>query len=331
MRLLFELLGEHKTLPRSEVLACIEAEGFDYRILDEEERILILETKADPRRLGERLGLSHYVDEYLASGTLSELEEAAKDLSTLRGTIALRRKDLRPKAKGRDHQGAVERIGRILSKTYSINLDSPDNEIRLIMGKKNYLALRIVAVNRSSFDRRKADRRPFFSPISLHPKYARALVNLARARKGKAFLDPFCGTGGILIEAGLIGAKLVGSDIRVEMIKGCRKNLLSFGLASVLLQSDVGRIWERVDSVSSIATDPPYGKSSTTMKEKLSSLYERSFGSFSKILGRNGYLGIVLPDRGSIEIGENFLLLEEVHEQKVHKSLTRNYCVFRNY
>ena len=35
MRLLFELLGEHQTMPRAEVLACIEAEGSNYEVLEE--------------------------------------------------------------------------------------------------------------------------------------------------------------------------------------------------------------------------------------------------------------------------------------------------------
>lgn len=331
MRLLFELLGEHETLPRAEVLATVEAEGFDYDILEEEDRILILETEAEPARLGERLALTRYVDEYLASGTLSKLEDAARNLRPLKGSIALRKRDLRPKPERVGKQDELDRLGTILTETYPVNLDNPDNEIRLILGRKNYLALRKATIEKSSFGKRKVDRRPFFSPISLHPKYARALVNLARTSMGKTFLDPFCGTGGILIEAGLIGAKLVGSDIKEDMIEGCRENLLNYNLDSVLFQSDVGEIQQRVDKVSSIVTDPPYGRSSTTMREELGSLYRRSFESISEVLEGGGYLVIVLPDKSFIETGKEFLQLEEVHEQRVHKSLTRYYCIFRNY
>ncbi|TET89473.1 MAG: methyltransferase domain-containing protein [Methanomassiliicoccales archaeon] len=331
MRLLFELLGEHETLPRAEVLACIEAEGHDYEISEEESRILVLETEAEPERLGERLGLTRYVDEHLASGSISELEDAARGLRPLSGSIALRRRDLRPRPERDSGDEGLNRIGGILANTNPVDLDSPDNEVRLISGKNNYLALKKAAIERSSFGERKVDRRPFFSPISLHPKYARALVNLARTSKGKTFLDPFCGTGGILIEAGLIGAELMGSDIKEEMIEGCRENLLSYNLDSFLFRSDVGDISENVDSVSSIVTDPPYGRSSTTMKEELGSLYRRSFESFSDVLERGGYLAIVLPDKAFIEVGEEYLRLEEVYEQRVHRSLTRFYCVFKNY
>jgi tRNA (guanine10-N2)-dimethyltransferase len=330
MRLLFELSGEHGTLPRSEVLACIEAEGRDNKILEEEERILVLETDADPERLGQRVALVHVISEQVSSGTLSELDEDARDLD-IEGTVAIRMKDMRPKQERVKADDILKRIGRVLTKGRDVDLDEPDNEIRLILGVKSHLGLQKARIDRSSFEQRKVDNRPFFSPVSLHPKYARALVNLARASNGENLLDPFCGTGGILIEAGLIGAKLVGSDVKEEMIEGCRRNLQKYGVRSSLYRSDVGEIGKHVENVSSIATDPPYGRSSTTMKEDLNSLYERSFSSFREILKTDGFLAMALPSEESIDLGRKFLHLEEVHKQKVHGSLDRFYCVFKNH
>ncbi|MCK4444907.1 MAG: hypothetical protein KAW09_10200, partial [Thermoplasmata archaeon] len=183
----------------------------------------------------------------------------------------------------------------------------------------------------SSYQQRKVDNRPFFSPISLHPKFARAMVNLSRAASGKSFLDPFCGTGGLLIEAGMIGAKVIGGDIKGGMIDGCQESLLKYGISSTLLQSDVGDIGEQVDRVHSIATDPPYGRSSTTMKEDPGSLYERSFKAFADILEEKGYLAIVLPREEFAEMGSQYMELVETHKQRVHRSLDRYYCVFRNH
>jgi tRNA (guanine10-N2)-dimethyltransferase len=330
MRLLFELSGEHGTLPRSEVLACIEAEGYDHRILEEEDRILILETDAGPERLGQRVALAHVIGEYVSSGTISELVEDATNLD-IEGTIAIRMKEMRPKQERVNADEALERVGSVLTKGRDVDLDEPDNEFRLILGVNNYLGLQKARIDRSSFEQRKVDNRPFFSPVSLHPKYARALVNLARASVEETLLDPFCGTGGILIEAGLIGAKPIGIDVKEEMIEGCRKNLQKYEVPSTLYQSDVGEIGEHVKKVPSIATDPPYGRSSTTMKEDPSTLYERSFGSFRDVLEDDGFLAIALPNEESIELGKKFLRLEEVHKQKVHGSLDRFYCVFRNH
>ncbi len=331
MRLLFELSGEHETLPRSEVLACIEAEGQGYDIVEDRNRVLVLDTEVDPQRVGERVSLAHNVNEHIASGTISELEEAARDAISLEGSVAIRLKDLRPRPEREDASEALERLGAILTKQRSVDLKNPDNEIRLILGESNHLALKRAKIDRPSFQQRKVDNRPFFSPISLHPKYARALINLARASRGVGFLDPFCGTGGILIEAGMIGAKLVGSDIKEEMINGCRENLQKYDLNSTLFKSDVGEIKNHIEAVPSIATDPPYGRSSSTMREDPASLYERSFSVFNEILQEKGYLAIVLPREEFIEIGKRYMRLEEVHKQRVHKSLDRFYCVFRNH
>jgi tRNA (guanine10-N2)-dimethyltransferase len=323
MRLIFELSGEHNTLPRSEILASIEAEGHDWRMVDEADRILILDTDADSVRLGERIALAHNVGELLASGTESDLEDAAKDLVDIEGTIAIRMRDLRPKPKRTENRKLLESIGGILTKERKVNLDDPENEIRLIHGDKYYMTLNRASIDRPSFQRRKVDNRPFFSPISLHPKFARAMVNLARASTGRSFLDPFCGTGGILIEAGMIGAKVIGGDAKKEMIEGCNENLRKYGISSDLLRSDVGDLRGKVEKVHSIATDPPYGRSSSTIREEPGSLYERSFKTIAD--------AIVLPKEEFVEIGSQFLELQETHKQRVHKSLDRFYCVFRNH
>jgi hypothetical protein len=49
---------------------------------------------------------------------------------------------------------------------------------------------------------------------------------MSGALPGEWILDPFCGTGGTLIEAALIGCREAGTDADLEMIAGSRKNLL---------------------------------------------------------------------------------------------------------
>ena len=57
------------------------------------------------------------------------------------------------------------------------------------------------------------------------PRMARTLVNLSLAGSGSILLDPFCGTGGILIEAEMLGVHAVGSDFDPMMIQGCKENV----------------------------------------------------------------------------------------------------------
>ena len=58
----------------------------------------------------------------------------------------------------------------------------------------------------------------------LPPKLAQVMINLAGLDKGR-ILDPFCGTGVILQEAGLMNYSVYGTDLAEKMIRYTRENL----------------------------------------------------------------------------------------------------------
>ena len=184
-------------------------------------------------------------------------------------------------------------------------------------------------MNRSYFENRKAQHRPFFSPISLHPKLARVMVNLSAIKKGETLLDPFCGTGGILIEAGLIGAKVIGSDIEKKKTDGCKKNLDFYDIKEYeLFCSDIGDIDKHAAEVDSVVTDFPYGKATTTKGEDICRLYERAFENISCVLKENGRAVIGLSNKDMLSLGEKYFSLVEKHGFRAHRSLTRYFAVF---
>jgi tRNA (guanine10-N2)-dimethyltransferase len=156
------------------------------------------------------------------------------------------------------------------------------------------------------------------------------LVNLSCITKDKLLLDPFCGTGGILIEAGLIGVKVIGSDIEEKMIDGCKKTLDYYDIKNYkLFKSDIGKINNLVDSVDAIVTDMPYGKSTTTKGEKMCDLYDRAFEHISKVLKKNCRAVIGIYKKDLISIGKKYMKLEEIHELRAHRSLTRFFVVYK--
>jgi SAM-dependent methyltransferase len=65
----------------------------------------------------------------------------------------------------------------------------------------------------------------------LPPKLAQMLINLAGVTRGSALYDPFCGTGTVLIEAGLLGYTVLGSDLDPRMVAAAEANLVSQSLA----------------------------------------------------------------------------------------------------
>jgi len=319
MKLMFELSGEHPTLPRAEAIACLESEFIKFKIVDEGERVIVADIKGNVDRLS-LLALSHYVDEFLFSCRTEELFDYAKTIK-VDGTFKVNVKHVA----GKKTSNIERKIGDLIHG--KVDLKNPENEIRIIVSDRCFAGKKILKIDRKAFDKRKPQFRPFFSPISIHPRLARALVNLSRIKQNQVLFDPFCGTGGILIEAGLTGAKTVGSDIDEKMVKGCRENLEYFGIKNYdIFQSDVGDVSIKCDA---IVTDPPYGRSSSTKKENIEKLYERAFEVFRKILKKDRYLVIALPDKKFMDLGKKYLNLLETHPVRVHRSLTRYFCVYR--
>ncbi len=58
----------------------------------------------------------------------------------------------------------------------------------------------------------------------LPPKLARMLINLASTSETKTILDPFCGNGGLITEACLMGFKATGLDNQQKNIQSCKEN-----------------------------------------------------------------------------------------------------------
>lgn len=59
----------------------------------------------------------------------------------------------------------------------------------------------------------------------LPPKLAQIMINLAKPAPGARILDPFCGTGVVLLESVLMRHPVYGTDINQRMVKATRDNL----------------------------------------------------------------------------------------------------------
>jgi len=323
--ILFELSGEHPTLPTAEALACLRAEAPGFHQIGSGPGYLIV--KGDAGRMGravDRLALTHRAGRHLGSCGLDALERTAAGLDLPPGSVCVRVRAVQGLYPEVDTYALARKVGNALSSAHAIDLTSPAMYVRVLLSDEAHLFLVEREIDRRSFEQRKVAERPFLSPISLHPRYARALINLTEARAGDRLLDPFCGTGGIVIEAALMGMKAIGSDIDPAMVDGCRRNLRHFGLEAEVEVADVGDVPEMFGEVAAVATDPPYGRAASTRKEDLDTLYSRGMRSMARTLAPGGRAGVVLP----IEAGAEGLELQELHRQRVHRSLTRHYHVF---
>jgi tRNA (guanine10-N2)-dimethyltransferase len=321
---LFELSGEHPTLPLAELLATVRAEcpifnnilsGPGYAVIEFDESRL--------SSIARRLALTHRIGRFI--GVWNESMDLA--FSIPEGSIALRVRRFQENGKDLDIESITRSLGKHISHDRKVDLTDPDIEMRGFVSDHLLIHMKVCEVDRTQYEQRKVKERPFFSPISLHPKYARALVNLTELKAGQTLLDPFCGTGGILIEASLLGLRTLGSDLSADMIEGCGRNLEHFDLDKGHLAAiDIGSIEETFGKIDGIATDPPYGRSASTNKEELGRLYSRSMMSMRDTLSDDGRLAIIFPRHVDPPEG---LMVEQSYLQKVHRSLNRHYSVMK--
>ena len=115
--------------------------------------------------------------------------------------------------------------------------------------------------------------RPYFKPVTLDPRLARLMISLSQKdKKTTTIIDPFCGTGGIVIEASLLGYNVLASDLDPRMVEGTRKNISHLGLentkAEVSDAGEIDKIWNKQSSCSFVF-DPPYGRSAWKSGEGL--------------------------------------------------------------
>ncbi len=137
------------------------------------------------------------------------------------------------------------------------DINDPQLRICFYFTKSCVFALRRIHENSERFQDRRAHLRPDSAPVSLSPRLARACVNMTGTSKG-TICDPFCGTGGILIEAGLMNLKAVGFDISEQMVKATKNNLDHFRIRRYSIKkADALKIR---GMYSAIVTDPPYGR-----------------------------------------------------------------------
>ena len=90
--------------------------------------------------------------------------------------------------------------------------------------EKYYLARTMDVHNPFEFRKRDLMRPHQRAIFSIPPRLCRIMINLSGVKEG-VLLDPFCGIGGILQEAVLMGYDIMGSDISQEVVKMAVKNL----------------------------------------------------------------------------------------------------------
>jgi tRNA (guanine10-N2)-dimethyltransferase len=247
------------------------------------------------------------------------VEAAAIDRT---GTVAVRARDVRGTARIDTRRAERELGSALVDRGFVVDLDDPDHELRACFSGNVCLVGWLVAESVRDYGDRKPTDRPFFQPGSMAPLDARAFVNLAGAEPGATILDPMCGTGGTLIEAGLVGARVVGADAQRKMVRGARENCRTYLDDDVhLLRGDATALPLADDVVDGVVFDAPYGRQSKIARHTLTDLVSGALAEAARVAPR----AVVVADRSWAEAAEGAgWAVEATFERRVHRSLTRH-------
>lgn len=256
--------------------------------------------------------------------THPELEEITRLLESTSinrtGTMAVRARNIRGNASL--STATVEReLGGILThKGFTIDLENPSHELRALLTADLCVLSWFVTVSVRDYGSRTPTERPFFHPGTLHPLEARSIVNLAHARPGRSIFDPMCGTGGFLLEAGLLGADIIGMDSQQKMVQGTQQNLCHYlSTSGSLFQGDAIRI-PLCTEVDAVVVDVPYGRQS---KITADSEDELLLGLLSQCIALTDRMVIVSDIPLESQAQKAGWSVEQRFDRPVHRSLTR--------
>lgn len=211
-----------------------------------------------------------------------------------------------------------------------VSLENPDVEFNYVIceNEKKFFTRKLYE-NEKDYLERMPKLRPIAKPYTLKSDMARASINLTKIKTG-TLLDPFCGIGGILLEAHDMNFKIIGNDISWNDLRDMKINFNHYYPKhnSIKILSDSKTRVLKENSIDAIVTDIPYGKSSRKLG---TDLYEE-FLKNAKI-----YLK---PGRRLVVIYANFVefkhialkYFEEVNEieQYINRSMTRYILILEN-
>ncbi len=340
-KLFFLLSGENETLPAAELTAILEAENFAFEVKEKLDQLVRLDAAQDSVQAVHRRSaytMASALELFACQAEETAIMKAAENTDFTKAlnageSFAVRIRRIKEHALQVGTVPLEAKLGKqILRNTPKtrVNLKAPDKTFfGVLTCNKLVFGVKQTEITPKTFSERRPRKKPFFHPSAMPSKLARCMVNLARAKSGELVLDPFCGTGSVMVEAALIGCSVLGFDVQRRMAVGCRKNLKHFSVKPEgLVIADSRRLpLTRIDC---LVTDPPYGKSATTMKSTTKQIVEGVLGSASSLLRVGQRICIASPKtlnipRIGVKLGYRHV---ESHFAYVHRTLTREIAVF---
>ncbi len=332
------LSGEHPTMPLGELEALLEVLDPEARIVEVYDGLAVYESSISGWELTARAG---WVKE---AGILAYISEASLDpdrlaseiyeaiiLAGIEEPVKVEARRYKQYAPGLDVDALKKNLVRLLEER-GPGASRRSSRILRVFATEGIVAAGLAegVLDTRAFNRRRPGKRPFFKPGPLSPQLSRVLANLSRPRPGGVFLDPFCGTGGIALEACLAwGGRVLCGDIAWDMVRGASRNLPAYSCSTCLVMAHNIVKPPLTGVVNAIATDPPYGRSTTTSGHSYEALARALVDLALEVLPRGGHVVYAGPyNKSPYKIAEEAgLRVRARYHMHVHGTLTREVVV----
>jgi len=168
------------------------------------------------------------------------------------------------------------------------NDDAADLNVRVFIERETaFVGLRLGRRPLHEREYKKAHRAG-----SLKPPVAAAMLRLVGIASGQSLLDPCCGAGTILAEAGKFGAAVWGGDSDMSAVSAARANVRAAGVAARINAWDACALPIPDGSVERIVSNLPWGRQ-ITISGGLSHFYREVCAEMRRVLAPGGRIALL--------------------------------------
>ena len=234
----FLILGRNPALSRAEILSYLEAQKIIAKEILYERNTLILELKEklDIQHLGGTIKSGEIIfekqkelEEFLKK---NELVQADKFTYAFYGTHTDEDRAIIQDKFKQERKKAMLKHGRKNIRFQNKDTSTlPDADFSFFLhrpkGSRDELYFGKITdeydyTGVKNRDMKKPERR---EALSISPRLSKILINLSQAKSGQLLLDPFCGIGGVLIEAIVRDINVYGVDRDKKAVHQAKQNL----------------------------------------------------------------------------------------------------------
>lgn len=308
------IVGKNKELSKEELSCYFENDGTKWKIMDEGNEFLIIESDKIEPSIVKDLGGT------IKIGKVISLEHIEFDgpfgVSVYGGSFSLKKETgmiIKKKMKALGIRTKFFQTRQIaLTAVEVMKKNLIGREILVLKGSSMLYAITESVYDPFEYKRLDMDRPKQRGMYSIPIRLSKIMVNLAKLKKGQTMLDPFCGYGTILQAGMLSGLDVYGTDADEDCIVSSEENIKwlkeKYGVKGdhALRKVDVNDIdkefeHDKFDAiVSESYLGPPLRKNVRDMEANniildLAGFYDTALNKLSHVLKKGGRIVIVLP------------------------------------